>query len=106
MIFRALKNNPERMIPAAMALIVAGLSIIVVGVNWPRLSPVVPHQGTDWNDFFRGAIFGFGLVLEIAGVALAAKAAAMKKRNAEKAGKGDLPSAAKAELNLTYLRHD
>ncbi len=81
MILRSLKNNPERIIPAAMALIVAGLSIVMIGVNWPRLSPSIPHPGTDWNDFFRGAMFGFGLVLEIAGVAIAAKAAALKKRN-------------------------
>lgn len=81
MILRALKCDPERMIPAAMALVVAGLSIVMIGVNWPRLSPSLPHPGTDWSDFFRGAIFGFGLVLEIAGVALAAKAAATKKRN-------------------------
>jgi hypothetical protein len=81
MILRALKNTPERLIPAAMALVVAGLSIVMIGINWPRLSPSLPHPGTDWNDFFRGAIFGFGLVLEIAGVALAARAAAAKKRN-------------------------
>ena len=81
MILRALKNTPERLIPAAMALVVAGLSIVMIGINWPRLSPSLPHPGTDCNDFFRGAIFGFGLVLEIAGVALAARAAAAKKRN-------------------------
>jgi hypothetical protein len=69
------------MIPAAMALVVAGLSIVMIGTTWPRISTPMPHAGTDWNDFFRGAIFGFGLVLEIAGVALAAKAAALKKRN-------------------------
>ena len=81
MIFRTLKSDPEKIIPAAMALVVAGLSIVMIGINWPRFSPSLPHPGTDWNDFFRGAIFGFGLVLEIAGVALAARAAAAKKRN-------------------------
>jgi hypothetical protein len=70
------------MIPAAMALVVAGLSIVMTGFAWPRFSASMPHPGTDWNDFVRGAIFGFGIVVEIAGVALAANAAALKKRNA------------------------
>jgi uncharacterized membrane protein (DUF4010 family) len=80
MILRALKNDPQRMIPAAMALVIVGLAIVIAGTDWPRLSPAIPHSGTDWSDFSRGATFGFGLVAEIAGVALAAKAAALKKR--------------------------
>lgn len=80
MILRALKNEPERMIPAAMALVVAGLSIVMIGVAWPRITMSFSHPGTDWNDFFRGAIFGFGIVVEICGVILAAKAAVLKKR--------------------------
>lgn len=82
MIFRKLEESSEKMVPVAMALIVVGLSIVMIGVNWPRISLPVPRGGTDWNDFFRGAIFGFGLVLEICGVVLAAKAAALKKRKA------------------------
>jgi hypothetical protein len=80
MIFRALKNDPQRMIPVAMALIIVGMAIVMAGVNWPKLSPALAHTGTDWNDFFRGAMMGFGIVLEICGVAIAAKAAALKKR--------------------------
>jgi hypothetical protein len=80
MILRNLKNSPEKMIPVAMALIVVGLSITMIGVAWPRFAPSVPHLGTDWNDFFRGFMFGIGIVLEIAGVAIAASAAAAKKR--------------------------
>ncbi len=80
MILRKLQESPEKMVPVAMALVVAGLSILMIGINWPQFSTPFPHRGTDWNDFFRGALFGSSLVLEIAGVALAAKAAALKKR--------------------------
>jgi hypothetical protein len=82
MIFRKLENSPEKMVPVAMALVVVGLSLTVIGIAWPRLALPAPHIGTDWNDFFRGAIFGFAIVLETCGVVLAAKAAALKKRKA------------------------
>jgi hypothetical protein len=81
MILRQLENCPEKRIPVAMALIVAGLSMTVIGTSWSRLSPSLPHLGPNWNDFFRGVLFGVAIVLEIAGVAIAAKAAALRKRN-------------------------
>jgi MFS superfamily sulfate permease-like transporter len=82
MILRKLENFPEKMIPVAMAMIVVGLSMLTIGITWPRFSPPLPHAGTDWNDFFRGVIFGIAIVLEAVGVVLAAKAAAAKKRKA------------------------
>ena len=81
MIFRKLEESPKKMVQVAMALIVVGLSLSTIGNNWPRTSAPLPHAGTDWNDFFRGVLFGIAIVLEIAGVALAARAAATKKRN-------------------------
>jgi hypothetical protein len=83
MILSKLENSPEKKIPVAMALIVVGLSTTVIGVSWSRLAPSVPHVGTDWNDFFRGVVFGIAIVLEIAGVAIAASAAAARKRQAQ-----------------------
>ena len=83
MILSKHENSPEKKIPVAMALIVVGLGMSVIGINWSRITPSVPHVGTDWNDFFRGAIFGVAIVLEIAGVAIAASAAAAKKRQAQ-----------------------
>ena len=83
MILSKLENSPEKKIPVAMALILVGLSMTAIAVSWSRIAPSVPHVGTDWNDFFRGAIFGFAIVLEIAGVAIAASAAAAKKRQAQ-----------------------
>jgi hypothetical protein len=83
MILSKLESSPEKKIPMAMALIVVGLSMTVIGISWSRFAPSVPHPGTDWNDFFRGAIMGFAIVLEIAGVAIATKAAAAKKRQAQ-----------------------
>ena len=82
MILRNPKKAPEKMIPAAMAFIVVGLSLITIGVAWPRISPPLPHAGADWNDFFRGMIFGIAIVLEVAGVVLATRAAAAKNRKA------------------------
>jgi len=82
MILRKFENSSEKMIPVAMAFIVAGLSLIAAGTSWPRISPPVPHAGTDWNDFSHGVIFGIAIVLEIAGVVLAAKAADAKRRKA------------------------
>jgi hypothetical protein len=52
----------------------------MIGISWPRISPPLPHAGTDWNDFFRGVLFGIAIVLEIVGVVLAAKAAARKRK--------------------------
>jgi hypothetical protein len=82
MILRKLQNSPEKMIPVAMTFIVVGLSILAVGIAWPRFSPEVPHLGTDWNDFFRGLMFGIAIAMEVVGVAFAATAAAaaLKKR--------------------------
>jgi hypothetical protein len=83
MILGKLENSPEKKIPVAMALIVVGLSMTAIGVSWSRFAPSVPHLGTDLNDFFRGAMFGVAIVLEIAGVAIAASASAAKKRQAQ-----------------------
>jgi len=83
MILRRLENSPEKMIPTAMAFIVVGLSLITIGITWLRVSPSIPRLGTDWNDFFRGVIFSIAIVLEIAGVVVATKAAAAKNRKAQ-----------------------
>jgi hypothetical protein len=80
MILRVFNDDPKRMIPVAMALVVMGLSMVTIGINWPQSSLPPVHAGTDWNDFFRGAMFGIAIALEICGVALAAKAAALKRR--------------------------
>jgi hypothetical protein len=83
MILRSLKNSPEKMIPVAMAFVVVGLSILAIGIAWPRFIPPVVHTGTDWNGFFRGLFFGIAIAMEITGVVLATAAAsvAAKKRS-------------------------
>lgn len=82
MILRALKNSPEKMIPVAMTFVVVGLTILMIGIVWPRFSPSVPHLGTDWNDFFRGFMFGLAIALEAVGMVLATAAVSAKKRKA------------------------
>jgi hypothetical protein len=79
MILGKLESCPEKKIPVAMALIVVGLSMTVMGITWSRFAPSVPHMGTNWNDFFRGVLFGVAIVIEIAGVVIAGSAAAAKK---------------------------
>jgi len=81
MILRNLQKSPEKMIPVAMAFIVVGMSILAIGITWPRFSPPVPHMGTDWNDFFRGLMFGLAIAMEVVGLVFAATAAELKKRN-------------------------
>jgi hypothetical protein len=80
MILRSLQKSPEKMVPVAMALIVVGLSILLIGIAWPRLSPSVPHIGTDWNDFAHGFLIGLAIAIEACGVVIAASAAAKKRK--------------------------
>jgi hypothetical protein len=80
MILRNLQNSPEKMIPVAMAFVVVGLSILTIGIAWPRFIPPVAHTGTDWNDFFRGLLFGIAIAMEITGVVIATSAAVARKR--------------------------
>jgi len=76
-----LQNAPEKSIPLAMTLIVVGLSILMIGIAWPRFSPSVPHIGTDWNDFAHGFLIGLAIAMEIGGVIIAASAAAKKRKS-------------------------
>jgi hypothetical protein len=75
MILRRFQNAPEKLMPVAMTFIAVGLSILTIGIAWPRFSPSVPHLGTDWNDFFRGFMYGLAITLEAAGVVFAVSAA-------------------------------
>ena len=61
-------------------MVVVGLSILAIGIAWPRFSPSLAHVGTDWNDFARGFIFWIAIALETGGVVLAATAAAKKRK--------------------------
>ena len=76
-----LQNAPEKSIPLAMTLIVVGLSILMIGIAWPRFSPSVPHIGTDWNDFAHGFLIGLAIAMEIGGVIIASSAAAKKRKS-------------------------
>jgi len=83
MILSKLQNDPAKMTSVAMAFIAIGLSLVTIGITWSKVSLPLAHAGTDWNDFVRGVFFGVAIVLEIAGVAIATKAAAAKKRAAQ-----------------------
>ena len=80
MILRSMNDSPARMVPLAMMFTTLGLMLIVIGVVWSRI-PLV--AGLSWpisNDFLHGFLFGFALVLELAGVAMAVQAAALKRK--------------------------
>lgn len=79
MILRKLQSNPAAMIPAAMTLAAAGMSILTIGIMWPRFSASLPQLGTDWNDFFRGMPFGIAMALEAGGAVLAVAAGKRRK---------------------------
>lgn len=70
-----LRNSPEKLIPIAMALIVVGLSSLVIAIVWPRVVPPIPHIGANWNDFVCGFMYGLAIALEIGGLVLATLAA-------------------------------
>jgi hypothetical protein len=76
-----LQNASEKSVPLAMTLIVVGLSILMIGLAWPRFSPSVPHIGTDWNDFAHGFLIGLAIAMEVGGVIIAASAAAKERKS-------------------------
>ena len=68
MLLRILQNQPRRAVPVAVTLIVTGLSILFIYFAWPRLSPSLPHTGTNWNDFLHGFLLGIAIALEAGGL--------------------------------------
>ncbi|MGD0522343.1 MAG: hypothetical protein ABSA48_13885 [Terracidiphilus sp.] len=79
MFLNKLQKSPEKAVAVGMMFVVVGLMMIILGVCWPRI-PFLAHLWPDGNDFLRGFVFGFALVLEIAGVVINATAAANKRK--------------------------
>jgi len=61
-------------------MITVGLMLIVVGISWQRI-PFLFNLWPSHNDFLRGFIFGFAIVIEIAGLILNVQAAADKRKS-------------------------
>jgi hypothetical protein len=74
MLLEKLQNSSRTIVPAATALIVVGLMLVMVSASWSRLVAA----GSGGNDFARGFLIGFGIVLKISGVVLLAKAASRR----------------------------
>lgn len=68
-------------VSVAMMLVTIGLMLIVVGVVGPTPSSLSSHTGLIPYDFLRGFLFGFAIVLEIAGVVTAASAARVARKD-------------------------
>ena len=72
MILRKLQISTAKSVPIAMSLLVTGLTLLMLGIAWPKLAFPVAYLGTDWNDFLRGVLYGVSIVLEISAVVLVA----------------------------------
>jgi hypothetical protein len=79
MILSKVQDSPQKAVPLAMMLVVAGLSLIVVATVWPRFAPSLIFFGHDWGDFVQGFLYGVAIAMEIMGVAIAAAAAVAAK---------------------------
>jgi len=63
-------NDSKKSIPAAMALLSAGLLLVSCGILWQRVfAPLLPLW-TGPNDFFYGFSIGLGLTLEVVAAVL------------------------------------
>jgi hypothetical protein len=71
MILGKLQISPAKSVPVAMALLVTGLTLLMLGIAWPRFAFPVAYLGTDWSDFLRGVLYGLSIVLEISGLVVA-----------------------------------
>ena len=74
MILRNLLESPAKAVPIAMMFTTVGLMLIALGEVWPKIAFLAALAWPVSNDFLRGFVLGFAIVLEIAGVALAAAA--------------------------------
>jgi hypothetical protein len=80
MILRTLQISPAKSIPIAMALLVTGLTLLMLGIAWPRFAFPAAYFGTEWSDFLRGLLYGVSIALEISAVVLVASAMPAKAR--------------------------
>ena len=71
MIFRRLQNQPKLAIPVAIALIIAGLCSLLIGLAWPTFSSLAPDAGEGKSDFWHGFVIGLGIALEFGGAVIA-----------------------------------
>jgi hypothetical protein len=71
MILGKLQISPAKSVPIAMALLVTGLTLLMLGIAGPRFAFPAAYLGTDWSDFLRGVLYGLSIVLEISGLVVA-----------------------------------
>ncbi len=79
MFLKKLQESPEKAVALGMSLVVIGLMLIVLGVLWSRI-PFLAQLWPAQNDFLRGFVFGFAIVLEIAGLVINTTASANKRK--------------------------
>jgi hypothetical protein len=79
MILRKIQDSPQKAVPLAMMLVVAGLSLIVLATVWLRFTPSFIFAGHDYGDFVHGFLYGVAIAMEIMGAAIAAAAAVAAK---------------------------
>lgn len=57
-----------------MGLLVSGMFLIVITLNWHSWLPSVIFRGKDWTDFLHGVVAGIALVIELTGMILLLRA--------------------------------
>jgi len=67
MFLEKLQASPSKIVPIAMALLIAGMAVLVVPTVLPHI-PFVANLGVNWNDFLRGFSYGLAITLEIGAV--------------------------------------
>lgn len=69
MLLQKLQASPSKIVPLAMALLVAGMAVLVIPTLLPHI-PFVARLGANWNDFLRGFSYGLAITLEIGAVTI------------------------------------
>ena len=80
MLSAAIKKNPRKMIPIAMMLVVVGLTLVTTGNLVARHWAAAGLPSSQWGDFTFGFMVGLGIILEIFGLVIAAKAASEQRK--------------------------
>jgi len=74
MALNELQKSAQKAVAVGMMFVTVGMMMIVFGILWPHF-PGLANLWPSHNDFLRGFVFGFAISMEIAGVAINARAA-------------------------------
>jgi predicted acyltransferase len=73
-IFESLASKQKVQARNGMGLLVSGLFLTVITLNWHSWFPPVIFRGKDWTDFLHGVVAGVAIVIELTGMILLLRA--------------------------------